>query len=436
MRPLLLSLLLTLATLASTLAAHAQEIQVERRFVYGLNLFNGTEYVTGFVPPSIDTIYVLADHDTVLDPKVTEVYFWPITNDYRANFAGVAELVPGTLEIAQAGRIVSTAALTDYVVQFDREAGNEPGRVTLGSEAAVRWQEFTNRRAAYLAALHRYNEDQTAFTEKLSAARAANTALPEPPVEPAPFTLFSTEPNQGFAVHLPAGEYQIRLRDASGAPVADSLKRLISFAPRRDGVGYDVLPQDRWTVPETSDEPSEIIYAIPGAVLYLQPHAASELNALAHARLQNPQDLAPSPNRWRWVHTSPLADVTLSAGSSPPEPVREFAVEQTPGAALGYRVIPLAEARQKQPNKRPDITAFQVVTPSTPGSSPLRLKTSSGADLPSAARELVTVAPIAAWQHALPTLVPLAVGATVVLWRRQRVQRTRDLPAEQRSLLS
>ena len=44
------------------------------------------QYGTGFVSPAVDTMYVLAGHVGVLDPKLTEVYFWPITNDYRADF--------------------------------------------------------------------------------------------------------------------------------------------------------------------------------------------------------------------------------------------------------------------------------------------------------------------------------------------------------------
>ena len=51
----------------------AQTPQKERRFVYGLNLFDGTEYVTGFAPHTVDAVYQLAGHVGVLDPKLTEV---------------------------------------------------------------------------------------------------------------------------------------------------------------------------------------------------------------------------------------------------------------------------------------------------------------------------------------------------------------------------
>ena len=94
-------LLLLLLVLAPS--ALAQAPQRERRFVYGINLFDGVEYTTGFVPPSVDAVYLLADHLGVLDPKLTEVYFWPITNDYRADFTSLNELVGGRLEVARGG---------------------------------------------------------------------------------------------------------------------------------------------------------------------------------------------------------------------------------------------------------------------------------------------------------------------------------------------
>src|SRR6185436_20496767 len=86
--------------------ASAQVPEKERRFVYGLNLFDGVEYTTGYVPPSVDAVYVMADHLGVLDPKMTEVYFWPITNDYRADFNSLNEIVDGRLEILQGRKVI------------------------------------------------------------------------------------------------------------------------------------------------------------------------------------------------------------------------------------------------------------------------------------------------------------------------------------------
>jgi hypothetical protein len=295
-------LLVVLLLLAVPTLALAQTPEKERRFIYGLNLFDGTEYVATFAPHTVDTIYQLAGHVGMLDPKVTEVYFWPITGEVRTDLASLNELVPGQLEVGQGGRVLQTLELTDYVVQIDPAAGLTGGKVFLGAEAHARWTHFQAERAAYLERLRLHTEARLEHNRKLDELRAASApgaiiAL-DPPPEPAPFTLYSTEIGRGFPLELPPGEYTIRLREPGGRLVEDSEKRLVVFAPRRAGVGYEVIPQERWTFPEQANEPAEVVYTAPGGVIYLRPHAAHEVNAEAQARLRNPQDLAASSSRW------------------------------------------------------------------------------------------------------------------------------------------
>jgi hypothetical protein len=425
--------------------ALAQAPEKERRFVYGLNLFNGVEYSTGFVPPAVDTIYVLADHDGVLDPKMTEVYFWPITNEFRADFTSLNELVPGRLEIAQGGQVVGALELTEYVVQFDRAAGAGNGRVFAGEEARASWERFLAERAAYLERLRAYSEARLEFNQRVEEVRSkagagADVVEPEPPIEPTPLSLYSTEIGRGFVLRLDAGEYTIRVRDDVGRIVPDSEKRLVAVAPRRHGVGYEVVAQEKWTAPEQANDPTDAIYTVPGGVAYLRPFAEQELNALAYARLQNPQDLGATANRWRWVHVAPLGPATLVVGRGDRAQrleIEEFAVEQVPGAALGYRVVPFGErGEDPRAGRKPDITAYRVEAPAGRGRLSLRLVDADGRELPGSARELVAVSSVPLWQLALPVLVPLALGLSVALWRREQVQSARSLPPEQRRLLA
>jgi hypothetical protein len=425
--------------------ALAQTTQKERRFVYGLNLFDGVEYTTGFVPPSVDTIYALAGHDGVLDPKLTEVYFWPITNDVRADFTSLNELVPGTLEIAQGGRLIQMLALSEYVVQIDPATGMAAGQVFFGDEARARHEQFLADRAAYLDRLRAYADAQAAFSQQVDEVRAQaeagnQVAAPEPPVQPAPLSLYSTDVGQGFALRLAAGEYQIRVRDADGQVVADSEKRLVVVTPRREGVGYEIVPQEKWTYPEQANDPAEVVYTVPGGVVYVRPFDEQELNALAYAHLKNPQDVAATANRWQWVHTAPLEGTTLAVRGSAGEQrlnIEEFAVEQVPGAELGYRVVRLdAQNPSSGTARKPDITAFRVEAPAGRQTVSLRLLDSDGREIPGGARELVVVSRVPGWQLALPVLVPLALGASVLLWRRQQVQSARSLSPEQRRLLA
>jgi hypothetical protein len=435
------ALLLILFLILMTAPALAQAPEKERRFVYGLNLFDGVQFTTGFVPPAVDTVYVLADHLGVLDPKLTEVYFWPITNDYRADFTSLNELIPGRLEVSQGNRVIATVDLTEYVVQIDQSGKLGQGQIALAEAARVSWEQFQAERAAYLERLRAHADAVAEHSRQLevirsSAGTESSVVIPSPPVEPAPFTLYSTEVGRGFPIQLPAGEYTIRVLDAGGQTVADSQKRLVAFAPRRQGVGFEVVPQERWTFPERADDPADVVYTVAGGVSYLRPFAAEELNAEAYARLRNPQDLAATPNRWQWVHVAPLGPATMVVHDGAREQrlaIEEFAVEQVPGATLGYRVVPFGQrGEDPRPERQPDITAYRVEAPAGRATLSLRLVDPDGRELQGSARQVIVVASVPGWQLALPVVVPLAIGLSVWLWRREQVKSAGSLSVEQR----
>ncbi|HEY3082622.1 MAG TPA: hypothetical protein VGM69_22275 [Chloroflexota bacterium] len=428
-------------------AAGAQEPVRERRFVYGLNSFNGIDFSTGFAPHTVEALYVLADRESALDPKMTDVYFWPITNEYRGDFATVNEVVPGTLEIARDGRVVASEPLVDYVLQFDRANEMAGGKIFFGDEARARQAEFGRAREAYVASLHRHSEATARYMEGVEEIRrrteAGETVVPEdPPRPPPPFTLYSTDLLRGFRIMLAPGEYRIRVRDADGAVVPDSEKRLVAIAPRRQGIGYKVVPQEKWTFPEPANDPSDSVYTVPEGVVYLKPYVTAEFNALEYARLQNPQDLQATANRWTWVQIAPIEGATLTVAQGGQEQrvgLEGFAIEQLPGAALGYTVRPFEpdpKAAGTSDERGPELVAFRVGAPSGRGTLSLTLLDHDGRPLPGSQRLLIATPATDDWRLGLPVLVPLLVGATVLLWRRERVQSVRSLSPEKRQLVA
>ena len=58
----------------------------EEQFVYQLRLFDGNGYPETFIPRNEDTIYLLADINNVVSPRMTLVYFWPLTGKFVAAF--------------------------------------------------------------------------------------------------------------------------------------------------------------------------------------------------------------------------------------------------------------------------------------------------------------------------------------------------------------
>jgi hypothetical protein len=434
------ALLVALGVLLAALAgpAGAQAPPRERQFVYGLNLFDGADYAASYAPASVDTLYVLADHESVIDPRRTDVYYWPITNEYRADFAALNELVPGTLEIEQGGRAVAALPLTEYVVQVDQAKQRGRSRLATGPAARELYARFERERAAHVEQLHTHSQ---ANEEYLRRRQAGDTAA-QPPPAPPPFTLFSTAVNQGFAIRLPAGEYRIRVRDTTGAVVPGSERRLVAMTPRRQGIGYEVVPQEKWTFPERASDPSSVLYTVPGGVVYLQPYTALEFNALEYARLQNPQDLKATPNRWTWVHVAPVDGATLVVeGDGQREQIRQegFLVEQAPGPALGYVVKPLpapAAAGAAAEARAPDIVGFRGEAPAGRATLRLWLVDAAGRPLAGSERELVVNPAVPDWLLLLPVAAPLAAGLGAVLWRRRQVATRRSLRPEQRQLLA
>jgi hypothetical protein len=433
-------LLLLVATTAS-----ADDPTKQREFVYGLNLFNGVDFSTGFIPRYVDTLYVLANATSTLDPKQTDVYYWPLTHEYRGDFGSVDQIVTGTLEISQGGKVISTQPLTDYVIQFDQAGGLGNGRLYVGEEAHQRQATFVQERQDYLKRLQDYTDASNAYTAQIDAlskqANAGqNVKVPDPPNQPAPFTLFSTDVVRGFPIKLAPGEYDLRVRDPSGAIVPDSEKRVIAISPRRDGIGYQVVPQEQVTAPSPADDPSDAIYTVPGGTVYLEPFSTKEFNALQYARLENPQDLQATANNWTWVHVAALTGVSLRVehdGQTDTIPLSEFTNQMTPGTALGYTIVPFARDPSAPPPgslgaPTPDLVAFMVVAPNRRTSLTVSMVDQDGKPIAGSARQIFVNPPLVLWQLALPVMFPLLVGLTVILWRRERLVTRRSLPPEKR----
>ena len=74
---------LGLISMGANFGMVAAETDTERReeFVYGVNAYNGTLYQGVFHPPSVDTIYLLADKVNIISPRKTIIYYWAVTNE-------------------------------------------------------------------------------------------------------------------------------------------------------------------------------------------------------------------------------------------------------------------------------------------------------------------------------------------------------------------
>ena len=406
----------------------AQEPAKERQFVYGVNAFTGKGYAGTFYPTTVDTLYLLADTPSIVSPRYTLVYFWPITNEYKVDWDGLNETVYGTVEILQRGRVVYTLSQTKYTIQYPQ--GLDAGEVYLyvGAEAEARYQEFQRQRQAYRDRVWEYYQATREYRAQLEAAAEAGKQgeaanIPDPPVEPEPFVFFSTGLHDGFPVALPAGTYTIRVRGEDGQIVPQSERKLIAFTARREGIGYTIVPRDKWTAPEQADDPSHVIYARGGSVFYLQPFFAKEYNELYYTRLEKPQSTTGSRDRWMWVHLWPQEGGSLEVlrdGQVVERVERKpYLVKQLPGPALGYEVVEYPT--DGTITRSPDFEAYEIRVQAGQPSFTIRLVGADGSVVPGSEREVRLMQTQHAWALYLLAFLPLGTGVSLAIWRRGRL---------------
>jgi hypothetical protein len=426
----LLSLvLLGTAGLAGAANAQAQGPARTAVFVYGATFYGGRVSGASLVPPQVDTIYLLANAKNILAPRYTLIYFWPLTNRYLADWEARNELVRGTLQVIQGSQVIQNLSLDDYVSQY-LESDPEASLVLYaGEEARQRYAAFKALMAQYRRDSDDYLEAYKQFqrkTDEILQSRPPGgnvppEAFPEEPKRPTPVQLHSSDPEQGFVISLPAGEYSVQLKRTDGTIQTDSYKHLVIFDRQRDGTAYSIVPQSRWNKPESSDDPGAVIYALSGTKLYLEPYRSGLYNAYYYDHMQEPQDVASRIDRNRWVilDSGISYAMTVTGGSTPLNVQRlSYAVRQLPGGALGYEVIPMA----------PDSSAtssFQGygVDLSNPSSDfTVQLVDDKGAPISGSERRLMVMATERGpWLYSL-AILPLLVGIVAWLARRRTVR--------------
>lgn len=421
-------------------SAMAQTTAGERAFVYGINAAIPGNFVGTFAPPSADAIFLLADGTSVISPRFTEIYFWPITNEFRADWSALNEPVSGVLEVVSNGRLVAELAPTDYTILFSQEGTATTAELFLGQAAVDAEADFRARQNAFNEASAEYQRAERAWLDAMAEANARQQAgetvdLPPAPVPPEPIGIFSNGLNQGIPIDLGPGQYDIRLRDANGDVVPGSERTLTVFTSRRTGVGYTVVPETRWTTPLDSPAPSDVVFGAADSTLYLEPHIAREYPARDWALLQDPQAPSGDLGGWQWVQGERIEDQRLEivAGDDVVDQrsLTPYNVRQVPGSQLGYEVIaidPSTSATPETPDSGPpDFEAYPIHLGATGEQYQIRLASENG-EIMAGSTRLVRVPgnpPIT--RLFVFSVLPLVAGAIVITRRRRGVRLPRDL---------
>jgi hypothetical protein len=409
-------------------SAMAEKKPNDLEFVYGTNHFDGYKYSSALIPAGVDDIFLMADRTNIIASRLTEIYYWPLTNKYRANWDEANIIVEGTLEILQGSSVISTIELTNYVIQYDALDIFGTLELSLGEEAIHAHQRFQDLREKYRNDLFAFQDAMIEYRDQLAEAQAdleagkiTKSDLPKAPEPLEDMTLFSTEVLSGFPVHLPEGEYVIRLRLPDGSVQADSTKHLTVFKEKRFGVGYNVVSEERWNTPEQSMDTIDTIYSLDAKTLYLQPFNVAQYNQKYYVRMNDPQDSISRSDRSIWVPLMPMEDagtVTLKTDQIRQIPYERFFVSQLSGSKLGYEIIQFDPESMTEPS----FGGYRIRLEESADQYSFFMIGEDGEQIPGSARQIRTVRTNRKFVVYLISSLPLLFGLVFVSWRRSKVQ--------------
>jgi hypothetical protein len=411
----------------------------EEQFVYQLRLFDGNGYPETFIPRSEDTIYLLADTNNVVSPRVTLVSFWPLAGKFVAAFKELNEQLDGTLEIFSGSKKINEINPSEFVFYYPKGMIGEVAELHEGKDAYAIFKEhektlneFYNKMSEYSKQKLVYRTQLMDYVKELEKRKERGETLkpeqveegtprePVPPDRP-PFDLTGIQSDH--VINLAAGKYHIRFRASDGTIVEGSEKKLVVFTRRRvGGIGYEIIPGNRWTKRESSNDPLQSIYGSGSNTIYFRAFKEDEYNELFYNKLLDPQNSG-NPKRWTWVHTVPLMDEVLAVqrNERAPEQVKRSAylVKQLPGARLGYEILPYTPERF--PDKQPAFEGFKVEfsAGNDLGNQTIWLEGPEGQKLPKSARKMLMVNKAGVNWLYLISAFPLMVGLMIFVRRRK-----------------
>lgn len=399
-------------------------------FVYAISAFDGQVYRSSFAPASTDTIYLMAGEKNVLSSKKTQVYFWPLTQTYNADWLAQNDLVDGKLEILQGNQVIQTLQPQPYVIQYDSVDPVATRNLAYGEDADSAYDNFLQQRQDYQDRQTQYTKDYQAYSDEVS--RIVSEANGEPlttadfPTEPEKvpeLTLYSTEITGGFVFALLAGDYSVRLRLPDGSIQDGSEKRLVVFTQLRQAISYKVIPAERWTAPDYAQEPDGVIYAPNNSTLYLVPYMEYEYNQQAYQRMIDPQETASRADQRMWVSFDPYFGgkmILLKNGTTDQAfDAVDYYVSQSNSSGLGYEI----ELFDGSESSAPSFTGYRLDLTAQISQYQIALRDMEGNLIEGSERQVRVLNINMTQLLYAAAFLPLLVGFIVIMSRRVSVKK-------------
>jgi len=422
----------------------AQAPEKKENMIYAVGAFDGKDYTGTFVREEADTVYLIANESNFLNSRKTLIYFWPITQEWKADYDTLNEnFLNGKIELTDSSgkkQLLEPVKYTYY---------NSPGeyeinwQVFLDSAADEEYAKYQKMMEDYWDALDEFNEKQMRAEidfnaliaeigkkreagEDISelvaeAQRYADEGVGDPPDRPG---YYVRPVEKAFHFNLEPGEYRIRFMLDSGEVMEGSDKKVILHKKRREnGIGYDVIPADKWTRPEASHGPSSVLYVDGTTDLFLRPFYQDEFNDLFYSKtIRNDAKGNPELMRWVKIQQVPKPRIEMILPKNKTESLEEkpYYVEQLKGSALGYKIVPF-DAEGKHKDREPSLWAYRIPMGKDASVIKLRLQDKAGEHLPGGERQIRVVSRSSSLLLSLIlAFVPIAVMIVVLIVRSRR----------------
>ena len=403
--------------LAACAALAFTEVPIRaEQLIWSVIASNVSDYTATFVPDSSSTIYLIAGQNNILSVRKTLLYWWPITEEWKTDTESLNILLPGTLELRDRRGNLRSFPLEEYTYFNVKGEYEKNWKILTGQSARAEIQKYSALYNEYFTATEKFQLDTAAFEAEVQQLVSAVQSLKDAgkdfstplarmqslhrPVAPVPPSFYVVPPSglqQGFILNLPAGRYTILLRNPDATVMDGSEKELIVDSRRRtNGIGFEVIPSDKWTRPVESVTPSSVIYVNGAADLYVRPFFEDEFNDLSYEKTTNNQARGnPTIQKWVRIQQVPHATIEVSVAGSARTTLSEqpYYVEQSSGSSLGYTIIPWDPSGPYK-EQGPNLIAFRVPLEKSARVVRVRTLDEKGGALEGSDRQIRVVAPL------------------------------------------
>lgn len=427
--------------LAASAALAIAEVPIRNeQLIWSVIASTVSDYAATFVPDTSSTIYLIAGQDNILSTRKTLLYWWPITEEWKPDTESLNILFPGTLEVRDSRGNLRSYPLEEYTYFNVKGEYEKNWKILTGEAARAEIQKYKALYNQYFTDTEKYQADTASFEAEVQRLVNAVQSLkdagkdfsaplhrmqslnrPIAPVPPTDYVVPPSDLQQGFIVNLPAGRYSILLRNPDGTLMEGSEKELVVDSRRRtNGIGFEIIPSDKWTRPVESMTPSSVIYVNGTADLYVRPFFEDEFNDLSYEKTANNQARGnPTIQKWVRIQQVPHATVVTAGPGDAQRTLSEqpYYVEQSSGSSLGYTIIPWDPAGPYK-DQGPNLIAFRV--PLEKNARVVRLRTldENGRSLQGSDRQIRLVAPLRAPALLVVfAMLPLVLMSIVLLAR-------------------